>query len=202
MNALNLAKCVLIAMTLSLVANDAEARPVKSWTKAELMEQADLVVIATPIGSQEGQGVPSADNGWVVPVETTFRIDMILKGKIGKPAGALPRATVAGPKETQGRTDPDIRITVGHQRLADSHPPAVDGPMYVRFDGMPRDFLLFLKRTAKGELEPLSGQHDPALSIFVVKSYTDPLPDELKPAKPERSSRVPEKRPPPAAKKT
>jgi hypothetical protein len=173
MKLLHLAAAGLALLSFGIPCQEVMARPIKVWTKSELMEKADLVVVAIPVGSQESSGVPSAENGWIVGVETTFRIEALLKGKVSDPPPSLPTAIVVGPHDSNRKKLPEMRITVSHYRHAAGHEHAVDGPTYVRFDGQSREYLLFLKKTSQSSYEPLSGQHDPYFSVFVVAPYSD-----------------------------
>src|ERR1700722_17673923 len=76
-------KLCLIAAFLVIPAGIAMARAVQIWPWQELLNKADLVVIATPTASNDTQehiNLPGFDGQRVIGVETRFTISAVLKG--------------------------------------------------------------------------------------------------------------------------
>jgi hypothetical protein len=157
---------LLAALAGSLSPGSVHARRLESWPYDQLLEKADLVVIATAVTGKDS-GEISRDNLWkskFVGVNTNFSVKAVLKGKAGD------------------------KLTVFHYRL-----PAgtliEDGPLLVAFRtkgiknttkesniqmGKP-SYLLFLKKRKDGRFELVSGQVDPALA---VREMHQPLPEK------------------------
>ena len=132
----------LLILTAALLA---QAREMRSWSYQELYDQADLVVIAKPISTQDASEravLPkfSPDLN-VVGLSTAFDISVVMKGDRSLKKCVLHHYRLANPKEMR-----------------------VNGPMLASFD--PKEhtrFLLFLRREADGRYSPVSGQTDPTL---------------------------------------
>ena len=127
----------------------AQARLTKSWSYQELYDQADLVVVAKPIATQdttEKATLPELTYVHVVGLSTEFDISVVMKG------------------------DKSVKkATLHHYRLADPKQLMRNGPSLASFD--PKQltrFLLFLHRETDGRYSPVSGQTDPNL-VSVIK---------------------------------
>ena len=160
-----------ILMTLLLPAlfvGSAAGRQIEDWSYDRLFKEADLVVIASAQETADSDD-PAPDDRWktrLVGQRTTFSVITTLKGQ-----------------------HEDSEMTVQHFRLRDGVV-TNDGPLLVAFrtKGLTINgggsvkyiaalstpqYLLFLKRSEGGRLEPVSGQLDPKLS---VKEIYEPLP--------------------------
>jgi hypothetical protein len=122
----------------------AGARLVRMWSDQELIDKSDLVVIATPIATNDTQeqGVrPSCAAQPVVGVETKFAVSAVLKG------------------------DQAIKHFILHHYRADKMR-VPNAPTFISFDlKKNRIFHLFLVRQSDGQYAPVAGQMDPELSI-------------------------------------
>jgi hypothetical protein len=127
------------------------ARLVQSWTYEQMLDKADLVVIATVISTKDinerytlQDVTPPIE---VVGVETEFESRIVLKGaKITK------------------------KFRLHHYRLKNDELFA-NGPQLVTIEpGKHRTFLLFLIKEHDGKYAPATGQTDPAIfSIYELK---------------------------------
>src|SRR3989442_10448892 len=138
-------KTIITGLTILTVALLAQAREMTSWSYQELYDQADLVVIAKPISTQDATEkavLPNiSPNVHVVGLSTQFDISVVMKG------------------------DKHLKKCVLHHfRLANPKEMLDNGPMLVSFDPKQHShFLLFLHREADGRYAPVSGQTDPTL---------------------------------------
>ena len=138
-------KTVTAIFLILASAFSAQARLMRTWSYQELFDQADLVVIAKPVSTQETTERATLPNispdVHVVGLSTEFDICVVMKG--------------------------DNRVkkaTLHHYRLADPKELMMNGPNLASFD--PKQyarFLLFLHREPDGRYAPVSGQTDPAL---------------------------------------
>ena len=126
------------------------ARPVQLWSIEELKEQADVVLIGSVAATEDAQGFTyenAAADTWV-KVDTVFQVETVFKGK-------LEADTVAVRHERYFGQEAEVQV--------------VDGPAFIAFDAEQKQrYLIFLKRTEGGTLEPLSGQYDPEFSFFRI----------------------------------
>jgi len=129
----------------------AQARKMRSWSYQEVYDQADLVVIAKPISTQDASEKAVLPNispdVHVVGLSTEFAISVVMKG------------------------DKSLKKCVlHHYRLTNPKEMMINGPMLASFDPkqQPR-FLLFLHQEADGRYAPVSGQTDP--QCFPCKSW-------------------------------
>jgi len=139
-----------------LTAGTAAARGVRIWPNQELLDKADLVVLATPTGNvdtQEHIDLPGFAGEHVVGVETRFAVAAVLKG------------------------DHALKDLVLHHYRTDdgaNFPHVVNGPTFVTFTpaegpaAFARTYLLFLLREADGRYAPVVGQTDPGLAVRAV----------------------------------
>jgi hypothetical protein len=130
-----------------------DARPGEHWTYEKLVTEADLVVIATPIKTEDkGKTVipdlmQVGDDGKSVPIpaigiETTFQVLAVLKGNKKHKEFVLYHLREAKPKNVP------------------------NGPRLVTFDPKAqRRYLLFLKSEANGRFIPVTGQVDAAVGV-------------------------------------
>jgi hypothetical protein len=133
-----------------------QARPTRFWTYEDLVKESDLVVIATPVESQdlkEPAEFPNTSrvdaNGKrvalaAVGVETKFAVQVVLKGE---------------KKELK-------ELVFFHLREPDQRTLTPNGPMTASFDlkNRPR-YLMFLKREADGRYISTTGQMDSAVGV-------------------------------------
>jgi hypothetical protein len=143
-------KTITTILLILTVAPFAQARLMRTWSYQELYEQADLVVIAKPILTQETaekSTLPNiASDVQVVGLSTQFEISVVMKGNKSEKKAVL-----------------------HHYRLADPKQLMMNGPNLASFDpGLHTHFLLFLHCEADGRYSPVSGQTDPIL-FSVVK---------------------------------
>src|SRR5690348_16734638 len=131
----------------------ASARLVRIWSYQELLDKADLVVLATPAATNdtpEHIDLPGFPGEHVVGVETRFLVSAVLKGD-----------------STQKQ------LVLHHYRTADGSdvPHVPNGPGFISFTpaepppARPRTYLLFLTREVDGRYAPVVGQADPELGI-------------------------------------
>ena len=138
-------KTIITTLLILTTAHLAHARLMRSWSCQELYDQADLVVIAKPVSTQdtaEKATLPNiAPNVHVVGLSTEFEISVVMKG------------------------DKSMKkATLHHYRLADPKQLMMNGPSLASFDSkQPARFLLFLHRETDGRYSPVSGQTDPTL---------------------------------------
>lgn len=160
----SLAVTLLIAME---IVPSAAARHVENWAYDRLFKEADVIVIASAQKTVDSDdAAPVRWKRSLVGQRTTFSVIETLKGTL-----------------------PGDRITVVHFKVKDGVV-TEDGPMLVAFrtkgisieGGGPEKYsvvlpaptyLMFLKRSDGGRLEPVSGQIDPDRS---VKEIYPPLP--------------------------
>ena len=138
-------KRIITGLLILTAALSAQAREMRSWSYQELYDQADLVVIAKPISTQDASEKAVLPNispdVHVVGLSTEFAISVVMKG------------------------DKRLKKCVLHQyRLTNPKEMMNNGPMLASFDPKQHTrFLLFLHREADGRYAPVSGQTDPTL---------------------------------------
>ena len=138
-------KQIITALTILTVPLLAQAREMTSWSYQELYDQADLVVIAKPISTQDASEKAVLPNispdVHVVGLSTEFAISVVMKG--------------------------DKRLkecVLHHYRLTNPKEMMINGPMLASFDPKQHTrFLLFLHQKADGRYAPVSGQTDPTM---------------------------------------
>jgi hypothetical protein len=144
-------KTITIAILMLATTFLAQARLVRLWPSQELFDQADLVVIAKPVATQdtsEQAVLPDiTPDVHVVGLSTDFDVSVVMKGD----------------KSTK-------KLVLHHYRLANPKELMLDGPSLASFDSKAHSqFLLFLHRESDGRYSPVSGQTDPAIfSILKV----------------------------------
>lgn len=130
-----------LLLLILLCGTSTDARLIATIPYDELQEKSDLVVIATPISSEETQEravLPGFAAREMIGQETKFRVAAVLKGE----------------KLT--------KEFVLHHYRADKLP-MINGPLFVSFVADKGTYLLFLKREPDGRYAPTAGQLDPAL---------------------------------------
>ena len=138
-------KTIITGFLILMAALLAQARKMRSWTYQELYDQADLVVIAKPISTQDASEKAVLPNispdVHVVGLSTEFAISVVMKG--------------------------DKRLkecVLHHYRLTNPKEMMINGPMLASFDPKQHTrFLLFLHREADGRYAPVSGQTAPTM---------------------------------------
>ena len=147
---------------LACLASPVLGRALRVLTYQDLFDQADLVVVATPIGqtvdTREEFTLPISQvdaNGNTGPVrcigvETAFGVSAVLKGH------------------------PATRELILHHYRQAGSVPSVNGTMLVRFDGARWSYLLFLIREPDGRYAPVGGQVDPGFNAITRLPYVDP----------------------------
>jgi hypothetical protein len=143
---------LLLAAACLLVSTDlVAARAVRVWSYQELLEESDLVVIATATGNNDTMehiDLPGFQGQRVIGVESRFAVSAVLKG------------------------DKTLKDFVLHHY----HPsPALmiapNGPTFVYFavsknaSAPQRTYMLFLHREADGRYAPVVGKSDPGLGV-------------------------------------
>ncbi len=156
--------CAVLMLPLASV----DARLIENWPYERLMEESDLVVVATAESFSEFDGTTEIPifEGTIVPQIGTFHVGGVLKGG------------------HEGET-----LDLVHCRLADDQFFPRNGPLLAKFEttgrlirietegetgtlvqeGQP-SYLLFLKRREDGRYEPVAGQVDSELSVRRVSS--------------------------------
>ncbi len=127
-----------------------------AWDYGRLRDEADVIVIATPLSVKEldertflpgiqqmgpdGKAIPIS----AIALETNFEINAVLKG-----------------------ATPINRLVLYHLREANPPPQtAVGAPLLVSFDPRKRlRYLMFLKLDKEGRYVSVSGQTDPGIAI-------------------------------------
>jgi len=143
------------------------ARQIEDWPYDKLFKHADLVIIAKPLAVREAgkddHAIPPKGHDEILTgVVTTFEVLHVIKGEYKANKMDLVH----------------FRLKKGVQ--------IGNGPCLVNFPtkaielrgdgwaaGVTSDYMLFLKKSADGRFEPVSGQFDPSLS---VKQMMGPLP--------------------------
>ena len=160
---------VVIAATLLVGPPTIMARLLPDWPYEKLLQEADLVVIAEAVKTQDAKDKPP-DQHWpyeFVAQNTTFKVLGCVKGSdagseikvLHFKFGELKKGV--GPKSPQAEANQII-----------------DGPLLVAFrsdwstdtkgkktDEPKPHYLLFLKKLKDGRYEPICGQIDPALAV-------------------------------------
>jgi len=159
-------------LLVAVVSSAAFARLVENWSYDRLFKEAELIVIAQPIKSENCIDRFS-DNPWKVEflgVNTTFRIDHVLKGKHEEA-----ELTVLHFKTNVEMNDGPMLVSFRTNNLSYLVQKEGHAGEQVNVSG-PATYLLFLKASADGRFQPVSGKIDPALS---VREMTTPTPLEI-----------------------
>ena len=129
-----------------------DARPVRIWNHDELVQRAELVVIATvrSTGDEKGFDPNSIAPGTItfVPVDTVFDVQAVVKGQF---SGKM--------------------LTIRHDRYSGNGLVIIDGPGFITFDPKKRNqYLIYLKKSGD-HYEPLTGHFDPWQSFYQIQIY-------------------------------
>lgn len=132
---------LLLTIAVPILVN---ARIMQAWSYQEMFDQADLVVIATPVatrGTEESSTLPNIrPDVKVAGLATDFEVRTVMKG------------------------DKTSKFVLRHYRLAETNKPMLNGPNLVSFDSAQHNcFLLFLTKEPDGRYAPVTGQTDPGL---------------------------------------
>jgi hypothetical protein len=143
-------KTTIIAVLMLATGFLAQARLMRSWSYQELFDQADIVVIAKPVATQdtsEQAVLPDiAPDVHVVGLSTDFDASVVMKGDKSMKKFVLHHYRLANPKESMD-----------------------NGPSLAFFEPKTYSrFLLFLHRESDGRYAPVSGQTDPT-SFSILK---------------------------------
>ena len=137
------------------VCSDAFARRIYPWPYDKLTNQADLIVIATPVAvrdTDEETSIPdirlnNTDPIPAIGMETSFEVLAVLKGNKNLKKAVL-------------------------YHLREKNPPAANGPGLVSFDPQKKlRYLLFLKQEKDGRYSSVAGQTDPELAVKDLGTY-------------------------------
>jgi hypothetical protein len=168
-------KCMVLALGSVLglcgFAGTASARLVPSWSYERLFKEADLVVIAAPVGEEKADDA-FGEHSWdldIAGMNSAFEVRHILKGEAnGKRIKVLHFRFVDPPKGKIVIIDdgPGF-VAVRRESLAVREG---DAPLHLPAP----EYLLFLRRLKDGRYEPVSGKVDPK---FAVRELTEPLDD-------------------------
>jgi len=150
-NEMNFIRFSCVVAGLLLISNAiVAARGVRLWSYQELLDRSDLVVIATPIATDDTKEVtafPGFEGERFIGVQTRFAVSAFLKGD--KTLTNLVLHHYRAPHGTSSSRLPN-------------------GPTFVSFaprTSAERAYILFLVREIDGRYAPAAGQVDPALSV-------------------------------------
>jgi hypothetical protein len=143
----------------------ASARLVPRWTYDKLFKEADLVVIAVAVGTEQADDTPP-EHSWpreLVAQNTTLKVRGTLKGKAeGEQIKVLHFKFGEVKKGFEGRS------TYDGPRLVEFRTPLTVGTGKEKRVVPASEYLLFLKKMKDGRYEPVSGHIDPSDSIHEV----------------------------------
>jgi hypothetical protein len=144
-------KLCLVVVFLVIWTGVAMARLVQNWSYQELLDKADLVVIATPKATDDTKeqiNLPGFGRQRVIGVETKFKVSAVLKGDKGLKDFVL----------HYYKPGPDGVVVP-------------NGPTFISFaiskkpTERTRTYILFLTREADGRYASVVGQADPEMGI-------------------------------------
>jgi len=136
---------IIVGALFCALVRPVEGRVVRYWPDEELMEKADLVVIATPVRTRDTDEHLASFSYFrdqsVIGVATTFTVSGVLKG------------------------DAKAKRIVLHHYRPDKMT-MINGPGFVAFQLPAKQaYRLFLVREADGRYAPVAGQEDADLSV-------------------------------------
>lgn len=161
---------VMLVLSVPVVSS-ADLR--KKWTQKELLKEAEVAVIATPIEVEETKDVVNlrklrGNDVDVVRLETKFKINLVLKGDV----------------------DAGKEIVISHFKIKKINESVVENPpqlvefrvkvISIQFEKErkvvePPDYLLYLKKDKDGRYVPVSGDYHAPDSVFELsKPWSDP----------------------------
>ena len=138
----------LLCLALVLFGLSSQARLIRPWSEAELLQASDLVVVGRPVKVKDLDEMDSL--GWPQygsyhprfrGVETTFKVSGVRKG-----------------------TPLTDQIVLHHYRFEHENPP--NGPTFISFTpNSTNEYVLYLKNDGTNRYTPVAGQIDAGLSI-------------------------------------
>lgn len=146
-------KKVILGLLILAATMLVEARIISVWSRQQLSDKADLVVIAKPHSTKEApeQANPLPNGYPLAGLSSEFEIILVVKG------------------------DKDLKKLVLHHYRLDwdkmKDKVVINGPSLVEFD--PKQgirYLLYLRREADGRFAPVSGQYDPGEDAVVKQA--------------------------------
>jgi hypothetical protein len=157
---------VLVTVSLAVLPPLCHARVHQSWSYERLLREAQLVLIAQPLVSQDS-GHTDSDNVWkvkLVGVKTTLKVRAVLKGQ--SPGETITLVHYRLPKGVKVQHGPSlISFRLG--------PTVLETSTGARFGWGVTEYMLFLKKAKDGHFEPVSGQLD---AEDAVRAVVPPLP--------------------------
>lgn len=152
-------RTVLSLVSLALLCGSASARIVERWDYKKLLAKSDLVVIATALDSV----VTTDEDAWgsilLAGRNTRFKVQSVLKGDPADGPITVLHFQVKLPETRPGQPGP-IGVVSNN------------GPTTLNFKTDSKDgkspggiYLLYLRATADGRYEPVSGRIDPEFSV-------------------------------------
>ena len=155
---------LLFGLCVWSLPRSAEARVHRVWSDAQLMAKADVVVIANPGATKDVEEKSPAKKDWQ-GVETTFEVEVLLKGDLGRP--------VPAPPASGEKSEPPATIVLHHYRYADTVGTIINGWSFARFDEKKHKVVMYLKKMPNGSYEPVTGQGDAVDSLRVISTYPE-----------------------------
>lgn len=153
---------------------ECRARVVRLWSLSELQDKADLVVVGVSGETVDGTRKPDKEIPWK-HVVTTFELQAVLKADPKGTDAARDGMNPTGGRHTRHEQHSEApigpMIKVNHFHGGESWE---NGPGTLYFDGQPRSYLLFLKRSTDGNYQFATGPWDPGISIRIVGGYRRP----------------------------
>jgi hypothetical protein len=150
-------------------AEPAAGRLIDPWSYERLFKEADLIVVAAPVGEEKADDA-FGRNPWdldIVGLNTAFEVKHTLKGKPdGKQIKLLHFRFVEPPKNKF------VIIEDGPGFVAFRREAALVGDGDRKAVLPTPEYLLFLRRLKDGRYEPVSGKVDPR---FAVREMSEPL---------------------------
>ena len=151
-------------------AGSAYGRLVESWSYEQLFKEADLIVIAVPVGEEKADDA-FGEHPWgldVVGMNTAFEVRYALKGKAGGKQIKMLHFRFDPPKDK-------LLVVEDGPGFVAVRPKSLRVREGDKVLNMPApEYLLFLRRLKDGRYEPVSGKVDPR---FAVREVSDPLDD-------------------------
>jgi hypothetical protein len=166
---------VLCAACLLLDPSAAPARLVKKWSYDQLLKEADLVVVAVAVRTEQAEDTPPTHR-WpleFVAQNSTFKVRGTLKGKAEGDQIQVLHFKFGGPKKGIDPKLPEAGMIIDGPRLVAFRTEPVTIRAGKDTHVLPPEYLLFLKRLKDGRYEPVTGQIDPALSVRQVSGPPD-----------------------------
>jgi hypothetical protein len=147
-------KSFLLALLIASIPQILNGRYVQPWSYEEMLEKADVVVVAEWVSTKDTEEraiLPNIEPAiQVIGVDTEFEVTLVLKG-----ARALKNLTLHHYKL---EFEEDTRRAEVPQLVSIQGPDFREG---IHYPGGGR-FLLFLKHEPDGRYAPITGQTDPA----------------------------------------